>query len=355
MIIYFCIYGLFLVVNSFNYVYQAGEKRARISFCFFAFLAITTMFALRHQSMGVDLNYLGPYGYLANFDKMSNIQWNEIFHVNIMNYERGYIILSKIVNSICNNRQFFMAICSIFSILPIAILISKESLSPAISFIVYMGLPVFLINYSGLRQALAIGICAISMIFIKEKKLIKFIITVFLATTFHYSSFLFFFAYPLYHIKLKDTVRYISVILIPFFYIFRVSIFNILSKILKENAVATENDSGVLLIVFALVYIFCIIYTDGSDEQNGLMNLFLIACICQTFGNIYQTAMRVGYYFMISLILLIPSVLMRMKLESNKAVFTIIVIIAFVAFGLYSIFSSTWAMAYPYYFYWQTI
>ena len=123
----------------------------------------------------------------------------------------------------------------------------------------------------------------------------------------------------------------------------------------KDGAVANDTGAITLFLVFTAIYIFCIAYTDHSEEQNGLMNIFLLACLCQVFSGVYNTAMRVGYYFMTALVLLLPLVIKNMNIKLDKEIFAKIVFISFAAFGLYSIYTSTWPMAYPYNFFWQQI
>lgn len=354
MTIYYITYITIFLIYLFSTKYLTNDKKLDRKFlCFCSFLIIASLLALRHPSMGHDLRYLSTTGYLGNFDFISTIDWKTIFKIKIQNYERGYIIFNKLLSEISTKPQFLLIACAVIPMALISRTIYQESEFPVISFIVYLGLPSFLMNYSGLRQALAIGLCFYSITYIKNKKIFRFIICVLIASSFHDSSIVFFISYPLYHFKLKDASRYISIALIPIFYIFRVPLFNILSKIFKETATASENDSGLLFIVFSLVYMFCIVYTDESDNQNGLLNLFLVACLCQAFGNIYQTAMRVGYYFMMSLVLLLPSVLVNMRIKENKGIYIFIVSVAFIIFGLYSIHGSTWEMAYPYLFFWE--
>jgi len=120
------------------------------------------------------------------------------------------------------------------------------------------------------------------------------------------------------------------------------------------KAYADDNGAITLFLVFCAVYIYLILLNKKFDEsQNGVVNLFYVACVCQAFGGIYQTAMRVGYYFMIYLIIALPNTITQNKNKQEYQTNYLLVLIAFLVFGLYSIRTSTWAMAYPYYFFWE--
>ena len=353
MTIYYVIYLLLGITPIVSAGLQRKEDSAKKMFCIIAFLSLFLMFALRHQSMGIDLKYTTTYGYLGRFMRIASASWRNIFDANVANFEKGYVVFNKIIGTIHKDRQFFLGACAFFTILPIIYVIYKKSEAPLQSVVIYMGLPVFLLTYSGIRQALALGICFWAYLYIEKKKLAKFIILVILAMLFHRSAIIFLIAYPLYHLKMSVSVRWASVILMPIVFILKRPLFAIFSRIFKENAVAKNTGAGTLFIIFALIYVFCMLYSDGSEEQNGLLNLFLMACLCQAFGGIYPTAVRVTYYFMLSLVILIPNVIKRMDNNLDKPIFQTVVVVSFAAFGLYSIYNSTWAMAYPYIFYWE--
>lgn len=142
-------------------------------------------------------------------------------------------------------------------------------------------------------------------------------------------------------------------------FLLRYPLFSVMSKLLKEHAVPDNNNAVTLFVVFTALYVFSVLYSNHR-EDSGLSNLFWLACACQAFGGVYSTAIRVGYYFMVYLILLLPENLtyMKKKLKDSNftyLVFSIVIYSSFCAFGLYSIYSTYWSRSYPYYFFWQNI
>lgn len=183
MLIYILYYVVILIVYSFSrrytfrfrrptamatyYESEIGgeEDKDKKRFLYLAIGLMVLIMGLRAQTMGVDLR-----GYLASFETLNEYSWKEILGLeSYLNYERGYIIFNKLVGSIWCNRQFFLFVCAAISIIPVGIVIYKCSPDPLLSIIIYIGLPVFLLNYSGLRQAIAIGILILSFEFMTEK------------------------------------------------------------------------------------------------------------------------------------------------------------------------------------------
>lgn len=356
MAIYFILYIL-LILGAFFQSFVFKTQKSRRLFCIFAFILIAGMLSLRHPSMGIDLGYGSSEGYLGMFIKIGNCSWKQVFSDTFLNYERGYVIFCKLLSYLSIDPQILMVACAIISVSAISWLIYKYSDSPCLSFIIWMGLPIFTTNFSTLRQVIAIALTVFSYKFIKEKKLVKFILVVLLASTFHKSAIIFLVAYPLYYIKISKLIQYIMAGILPVVYLFRYPLFNILTKLIGKDAVPDNNNALTLFVVFTAIYIFTVIYSDKSNG-SGLNNLFWVACFCQAFGGVYSTAMRCGYYFMVYIILLLPQNLsyMKNKLKDSNLTYTVfagLIFCAFCAFGLYLLYSTQWSMSYPYYFFWE--
>lgn len=358
MAIYYSLYILLILGAVFQKCLFKSKNNTR-NYCVFAFILIAGLLAFRHPSMGVDLQYGSRGGYLGMFEIIGESSWNKVLHSVFKNYERGYIIFCKLISYISRDEQCLIIACALVAIFPLSYLICKYSENCLLSFIIYLGLPVFLTNYSAMRQVIAIAITVFSYIFIRNKKPFLFILLILLATTFHSSAIIFLIAYPLYYLKTISRLRWITVAVLPVIYLFRNLLFSILSKLFKDNAVPDNNSAVTLFIVFTAVYIFTIIYSNKDDvHEEGLKNLFWLACVCQAFGGVYSIAIRVGYYFMIYLVLLLPKTVANINSKANddnktETVFYITIMVCFAVFGLYSIRNGTWAMSYPYSFFWQ--
>lgn len=356
MTVYFALYGLCAILTLCLYLRcKDADKRNRI-LCWTLFTVIFLLLALRHESMGVDLGNGRDSGYLHSFEKISDLSWHSVFCDSFLNYEVGFRVYCKLIGVLSGvDHQIFLAVTALVSLLPIALVCHKLSRTPAFSYIIYLGLPVFLLQFSGLRQDIAIGLCFLSLLYIEEKKPVKFLLLVVMASLFHGSALIFVVAYPLYHIRINHKIKIISFFVLPLIFLLRTPLFLLFSVIFKPNATPDDNGAVTLFLVFCAMYFFCFIFSDESEEQNGLLNIFFLACVCQAFGGVYSAALRVGYYFMMSLPLLLPKVIAGMSAPQDRKVCTYLISIAFIAFGLFSIMTSTWAEANPYYLFWEQL
>lgn len=357
MTVYYVMY--FLILAGAPLVAQTGRipEQRKIRGAVFITLVITLVLGLRHPSMGVDLQYGRYGGYLGSFQAIASLSWGQLLaRGGWQNYEWGYILLNKLLGYLSTDYQCLLIACAIASIVPIGRLIYRCSKDPTFAAIVYLGLPCFLMPFSGLRQGIAIGVCCLSIPYIQEKKLGKFALTVIAACFFHYSSIIFALAYPLYHIRLPQKVRLWTIPALAVVYVARYPLFAIASKLFKENAVASDTGAFTLMIVFALVYSFCTIFLHDNDQESaGFLNLFYFACICQCLGGVHQLAIRVGYYFMPALAIALPNMIANMTNPNNKKISKICIVPIFVAYGLYALYHGSWAMTNPYYFFWSGV
>lgn len=356
MTIYILLEIAILFMLCLHYRIKSKEQVNKIS-TVIIFIMLVLIIGLRHPSMGHDLRYGESNGYLGSFNIIANMSWSKVFSLqSFLNYEYGFILYCKLVGAIWNNQQFFIFVSAFLSLLPVFVVIYKKSTNSIMSSLIYLGLPAFLMVYSGIRQALAIGFGCLAIDLVQRKKLIRFILLVTALCFIHYSAFTLFIAYPIYYLKISKKTRWIMLLVIPVVYVLRYQLFDLFSKLFKEDATTYETGAYTLLLVFCAIYVFCIVFCkDGDLEQNGYMNLFFLACIFQTFGPIYDLAMREGYYFMIILVVLLPSVISNMKMKTNNVIAGIAVSASFAIYALYAIYSSTWAMAYPHYFFWESI
>lgn len=350
-------FALYILIFFFSWAYKRfGEKNKynkRIAWC--CFILISCVIAFRHPSMGVDLGYGQSFGYLGSFENINSYAWGEVLSLEeFLNYERGYIIFNKLIGFVCNDPQFFLGACAVVSIAPVFYVIYKQSDDITLSTFIFLGLPAFLMLFSGLRQAIAIGLCFLSILLIQKKAPVKFVLLVLFASLFHSSALIFLFAYPAYYIRIGKSVRIISVFLLGVVFAFRKTIFPFLCEWFGYNDVEMDNNGAVTFFwVFVAIYIYAFLLDYG--ENQGYLNLFYIACFCQSMAGLHNTVMRVGYYYMLALVIMLPNIIQNTKDDTIRIFSKLVVPICFIVFALHSIYTSTWAEAYPHFWFWENI
>ena len=181
---------------------------------------------LRSPSMGVDLP-----GYISSYSIIKKVTFHSVINKSFLNYEKGFLLLMKVCGLVSENDQFLLFVCSAISLFPLAYLWKKYSRNTLMSIIVFLGTPIFLIYFSGLRQGIAIGIVCIAYEQIISKRPIRFVSLIILSSFFHTSALLFIIAYPIYWISLNEKIARISIVLLPLSFALRFPLFSLLAKL----------------------------------------------------------------------------------------------------------------------------
>ena len=222
--------------------------------------------------------------------------------------------------------------------------------------IIYTALPCFLIQFSGLRQAIAVAICTLAMQFIESRRIAPFVLLVLVAALFHKTSLCFLPAYFIYIVPVNRKWRFATFGVLALVFVLRAQLFQVLVRLMGRSDTPDYNGASTLFLIFTLIYLFCSMYETADARMNGYMNLFYLACVFQTFSGVYSSAMRMGYYYMISIPILLPMAIDNILEFRQRELVRLLVYVCFLAFGLYTLSSKTgWAMTNPYHFFWQNI
>lgn len=346
VLLYFIISTLFMLAKN-------NEKSLKNATIISSVLVIF-LIALRHSSMGIDLGTVSGEGYIGSFYRIGKIGWLSLLSQrHYLNYEFGYVFLSKLLYSIIPHHQFLLIVCAILSIAPMCFIISKYSENIYFSFMIYFSLPIFLLSYSGLRQSIALGICCFSCYFIEQKKLMRFVGCVLIAAFFHSSALMFLLAFPLFHLSISPKTRWMLMALLPITYIFRNQLFTWLCALIGIDG--EIRDNGAIMFFLFLVALYILAFTLGNKKQNGWLNLFFVVCIIQSMASMNMLVLRVGYYYLVALPILFPNAINSIKDVKTRHLVNFAMIIFFVAYGFYSLRHSSWAKAYPYHFFWENL
>ncbi len=336
---YYILVGTPLLFSFFYGLYDNGlqaKKKKNYNIIIF-FVIYFFLLAFRDVSVGIDLS-----SYLYYFNRVESMSWKAIVDYNAV--ELGYLFLNKAIQYISKDFQVFLGVAAAICCIPMAFLYYKESENGVISILLYLtATSIFVLNFSGLRQAIAIAFAVPAFYCVKNKKIIKFIILVFIATFFHTSAWIMLIMYPVYHIKLG--AKHAALLITPAVFVtflFRNQIFNFLLKFVgeeyEEKYSSTENTGATtMIILIALFVIFSFIGVDKAKEDsefNGFRNILVISLFLQLFATVNNVAMRFNYYFLLFLPITVTKVMNRAS-ERDKSIMTVISIIFILFFTFY--------------------
>lgn len=306
---------------------------------------------LRHETIGID-----SYNAYRPFFEAVNAGISNIFNFEDAAYgfELGFILFTKLIKTLCDNTQFYIFVCSAISIIPIGYMIYKYADNIPFAFIIFSSFIVYHFGFSGVRQAVAVGITTISFEYVIQKKPIWFAVFVFLASVIHNSAILFLISYPLYH-KLRLTPQMLFFVIIGFtlaLFFLKPIVFGLTELIFggekymhkaMEDAVPSYN----LMILLAGFLFFTFLSKDS--RLDPLRPLLLLTVVFQSLGLISTSASRMTYYFIPYLAVAIPITTSSMKI---RKILEFVIASFFIFFFFYSN-GGGYLDVVPYKFFWE--
>lgn len=346
-IILFAILVILYFVTSNNQ--RSSQSRLyQTIFCTFLLICIQ---GLRHESIGID-----SYNAYRPFFEYVMGGFNSLFNMfDIMyGFEPGFVLFTKFVKTLFDDTQTYIFICSVVSILPIAFLIYKYADNIPFAFIIFSCFILYHFGFSGIRQAIAIGVTVIAFECIVKKKLVMFIGLVLLASTIHKSALLFIIAYPLYH-KLQLTPKVMFFVAIGFIvglFFLKPIVLGLTEYIFggekyMHKAIEDTVPSYNLMILLACMLFFT--YMTDDERILPLRSMLLMTVVFQSLGLLSNSASRMAYYFMPYLAIALPMTTSSMQLKKKLELF----IIAFCIFFFFYSNGGGYLGVIPYKFCWE--
>ncbi len=280
-----------------------GKNYNRLCISIF-FLILLLLLSMRSVNTGIDLK-----NYKYFFNSISNLSLHESLNYS----EKGeplFYLLNKVISIISNNNfQVFLTVVAIISILPIYLFYYNKSDNALLTIALFLTVAPFTIFFSGLRQSIAIGIIVFSFKYIENNKIIKFIIYLLIAFFFHRSAIFCLPLYLVYHIKINKNSLYIIIPLMILIFLFNQQIFTaILSFTTLYDGKIEITGAYSILILLILFAIYCFSFPSNEKIDSdfiGLRNILLFSIIIQMFAPIHPTIMRVNYYYLLFIPILI--------------------------------------------------
>ena len=127
------------------------------------------------------------------------------------------------------------------------------------------------------------------------------------------------------------------------------------ARLLAENPEAVRSSTINLFLLLTVLYAFCVLFCRAEDDEiRGFSNVFWLACAAQVFAGINNLAGRVTWYFMPTLIILIPNLVINMNIKEKQTLKYLAAMIGILAciVGLYFFKTDMVALAYPYEPFW---
>ena len=203
MIIYYFMMILWLVYAALIHIRFSNPSAFTVAAL--PFFTLLLVVGLRGSGVGTD-----TLGYISEFqDADSRYRITEF----------GFSYFIKFLHGAGLDTTQFLMMVSVITTGSIAWVVHKYSKNITLSYLLYLNLGYMAFSMSGIRQAIAISITSVALIFLIKNKKIVFIVLVLLAATFHNSALIFMLVLPFVGIvltRLQATGIFILLFIAPF-------------------------------------------------------------------------------------------------------------------------------------------
>mgnify|MGYP001172554705 FL=1 len=281
-------------------------------------------------------------------------RYEKLFNTITLNYDN--LKLEILFQFLCNffrdigfNAQsiflFYAVITNIFIYLGIKSQFDKN-LYRCMSCVLFIIVGFYFRSMDIIRQMAAVSIVFYSLNFSIKKEYFKYYLGVILGIFFHYSAVTAFIFPGIMKIRSKQivyTVVLIAIVLhlvdIPLLIAPILSDFSYYSKWVRESAIL-ENGTGIGIITKILIYSFIIYKSNYKTCQEVVVtNSLCVYLIIDNLFYIIPPLLRIGIYFHILIVLMIPLLYDQYKNIANKCIIFILIVAYFILVSMKNIYT----------------
>lgn len=311
------------------------QQRVLVVLCFIPLIFVS---ACRYQ-------FIDTSDYRSIYEQIGP-HWVNAFNNTVPRIEKGFLLLTVILNKFSTNPQLLIIVSSIVTNVFFAIFIAEESDDIYFSIILY-SCQLWMSTMNGLRQMLVASVvCLLWRKWVNSnndwKETLKFIIWILLLSTIHLSVLfalpLFFFARGKILNKWILGIALIASVLLAFPIAYQILFSSILGNTSYSTMVNTEATMGIarfllncLPMVFVIIYCF---QKKGAVEQNPkvvwMINLTFLSFVFNVLSLRMVYFSRFRMYFGIFTIVIISALLNRCLAKKDAKIVKTIVIILYI-------------------------
>lgn len=306
MLIYICV----VLIIILSYIPLSKTSRQKKLYCCIVCVALCLVAGLRDENLGLTDT---AEVYKVYFYRILNNNYAYVLQQKDWGFQTLTYLFTRIFG---DNFLLYVFIFTIPYIIAISFLIYKFSDNKPLSFIVFMCLHYFEISFTLMRQINGMALLCIALYFFINRKFIKYIIFVLIASLFHQICIVFLFVYIFRFIPFKKWMIVPILVLMIITLLLPDSIMQYAYDFIigDERYSRYEEDGQEKNLVFFLInlvmWIFEFIYIMKTQKSHKNYTLFVCTSICLVISPLTVALgemSRVAYLFGVAHIVLLPN------------------------------------------------
>ena len=319
LLLFTLILGIFLCEWKRN---SASVRSRDLIFLCIAGAGLTIFASLRGSSVGIDYQMYRDYFFAIREGGASYL----VSSSNPYRLEWGYSLLNYLVSLVSSDVRVFMAAAALLIAGLTCLFIAKNSPSWWLSVFVFVSFGFYNNSLCFIRQSIAIAIFLFAIPFLKEKKLIPYLVIVVLAASFHKALFIMVVLYFIAHIPVTWKSLTVYGALTALVLIFSWPLFHFVTQFVYQYYATEEGlyymqgrdwQTAFVPVVYMLVIVGLRQYLLKRDPKNiVLVNFSIYAGLLYIMTCKHFLFQRFGMLFFTAAILVIPEFLV--SIDANR-------------------------------------
>jgi len=290
---------LLILIFFINRESNATKIAAKRTYLILALIPIFVLIAFKDGSVGSDTsNYLHMFDVISSFNNFDMVRHDETLDI-----EYGYKYATYLLSRVFSDAHVVLYFLGGFVCISLYSFITKTASNYCLALYFFVTLGFFQFAMTGVRQTIAICIALYGYNFIRQRKLVRFILVVLLAMTFHKSAIV---VIPTYFIaNLKISAKNISLLTVGMFILLSIADKLLLTaaEVMEYNYGIEETGNGYIFLgIVILITILCLsrkkILLQLNPANAILLNINFISMAMWCVRLISRTVERVSLYFM---------------------------------------------------------
>lgn len=353
-------FGIFVAILFLGLFYKSGSKVNKKLYMVSVFMIFFILSTFRSVDIGNDTKeYFRVFKLICSSNSLSNA-------IGLTRYEIGFVTLNYVISRVTTNFAVLLGGVTVFYLFSILRFVKKYALSVTTAVTLCFTFFMFYDVMNIIRQCISVAIFLFAIDFLIERKPVKYIFSIIIATLFQSMSIVLIFLYFLPKTdfkKVRDFVKWI------FIGVIALGLLSYMSKIVGYvfpyfshyfSTKYAEGGARSASILFFLIRIMIVLFVwligglknhDSSNKKtNVLMQLMLSDCIVAAMSISFNMLDRLENFFCIGYIIVISNAICTLKKDNRIVANAIIITVTFIYMTVLLIYRSNWYGFFPYQF-----
>ena len=272
------------------------------------------------------LLFLSAFRYMIGTDystyTFAVLRIKDNFSFDWLNFEPGFILLNYLIGPFTQSGQLLIIVASVITLV-LFFVSFKQSVSPTQSIFLFYSLFLYCMSFNLIRQFIAIGIAMVSLKYIINQSVKKFIVCVVIAMLFHTSAILIVPLFFLQRIQMRLRTIVVLMVGLGLFSILYNPIMSVFFRFFPQYATYKDGSGGsstlnILILILSLSMLLLVReghYYTWDDKKT--LNCYIAAILLGLFVTAFSVKIlffaRASYYFFCVTVFSIPFCWSRLR------------------------------------------